>query len=87
MPVTYGNIFLMKLSNLIMLGELTKDASAVDEGRTMLKGWLAWTRANGDNEYDSPTYAPVQLTGLEHIYLHAPDEETKQSAQAGLDYL
>ena len=32
-PVTYGNIYLMKLSNLIMLGELTGDKTAIEEGK------------------------------------------------------
>ncbi len=86
-PVTYGNIYLMKLSNLIMLGELTGDSSAVAEGKANLVKWLEWTRINGDNEYDSPTYAPVQLTGLENVYLNPPDEATKALAKAGLDYL
>ena len=86
-PVSYGNIYLMKLSNLVMLGELTGDASAIEEGKADLKQWLAWTRLHGDNEYDSPTYAPVQLTGLEHVFLQAPDEATKALAKVGLDYL
>jgi len=86
-PVTYGNIFLMKLGNLIMLGELANDPAPVAEGKDALDRWLAWTRAHGNNEYDSPTYAVVQFTDLENVWLHAPDAETKALAKAGLDYL
>ena len=85
--VTYGNIYLMKLSNLIMLGELTGDKSAINDGKANLNEWLANARVNGDDEFDSPTYAPVQLMDLEDVYLNPPDEATKALAKAGLDYL
>jgi hypothetical protein len=85
--VDYTNIYLMKLANLIMLGEIVHDPSAIAEGKANLDNWLAFTRVNGVTEYDSPTYGGIQLICLEDVYLQAPDPETKAKAKAALDYL
>ena len=59
-PVKYSNIYLMKLANLLLLGQAVGDGDAVAEGRANFETWLAFTRTNGVTEYDSPTYSPIQ---------------------------
>jgi hypothetical protein len=85
--VDYTNIYLMKLANLMMLGQIVNDPSAIAEGKANLDNWLAFTRTHGITEYDSPTYGGIQLICLEDVYLQAPDAETKAKARMALDYL
>jgi hypothetical protein len=85
--VGYTNIYLMKMANLIMLGEILHDPSAIADGKAGLEAWITFTQGNGITEYDSPTYSPIQLIELEDIYLAPPDADTKTRAKAALDYL
>jgi hypothetical protein len=85
--VSYTNIYLMKLANLVMLGEILHDPAAIAEGKADLETWLDFTRSNGISEYDSPTYSAIQLVDLEDIYLAPPDAETKARVKVALDYL
>jgi hypothetical protein len=63
-PASYSNIYLMKLVNLLLLGQAIGDGAAVAEGKSNFETWLASTRANGLREYDSPTYTPIQAACL-----------------------
>ena len=63
-PVSYSNIHLMRLGNLLLLGQAIGDANAVAEGRAGLETWLAYTSKNGVSEYDSATYSPIQSDSL-----------------------
>jgi len=85
--VDYTNIYLMKLTNLILLGQASGDASAEADGVANLNTWLASTRANGITEYDSPTYSQVQLDVLGEGVLFVRDPGVKAKFQAALDYL
>jgi hypothetical protein len=86
-PVTYTNIYLMKLANLMMLGRIVNDPTAIADGRTNLDTWLAFTSTNGITEYDSPVYSTVHLMCLDYVYLEAPDAATKAKARAALDFV
>ncbi len=84
---SYTNIFTMKTANLLMLGKILKDESATRDGMAALDEWLAFTRANGIVEYDSPTYNSVDFECLGHVLAAAPDAATRAKARAALDYL
>ena len=83
----YTNIFTMKTANLLMLGEILGDASAVRDGLAALDEWLAFTRANGLAEYDSPTYTLVDLECLGDTLAAAADEPSRAKVRAGLDFI
>ena len=63
-PVGYSNIYLMKLANLLLLGQAIADPAAVADGQALFDTWLSLTRMNGVTEYDSPTYSPIQADCL-----------------------
>jgi len=84
---SYTNIFTMKTANLLMLGRILKDDSAVRDGLAALDEWLAFTRANGIGEYDSSTYNSTDFECLQHILAAAPDDTARAKAHAALDYL
>lgn len=86
-PVWYTNIFLMKLTNTILLGEYLGDAPSVAEGKAALQEWMRFTGRNGITEYASPVYAGVQLTDLHVLYACVVDQEIKTLAGLSLDYL
>jgi hypothetical protein len=85
-PVRYSNIHLMKLANLLMLGEAVGDAGAVAEGRAWFDAWFAFTRANGITEYDSPTYTPIQADSLVLVHDLTGDAALKKRLRAALDF-
>ena len=86
-PVSYTNIYLMKLANLLLLGQATGNTAAVTEGKANLDTWLAFTQANGVSEYDSPTYSYTQLQAINDAYINSPDEATRAKIKLGLDYM
>lgn len=86
-PVTYTNIFLMKIENLLLLGEWSHDNEAVQEASNMLQQWLTLCRTNGIHEYASPTYSAVQINCLCSAYLCTGHAELKPQLKAGLDLL
>ena len=84
-PVKYSNIYLMKLANLLLLGEAVEDAAAVNEAHANFDTWLAFTRTNGLTEYDSPTYSPIQADCLALAHNLTRDAQLKARMKAALD--
>ena len=85
-PVKYSNIYLMKLVNLLLLGQAMGDSEAVAEGRAKFDAWLAFTRKNGVVEYDSPTYSPIQADCLALAHNLTNDLELKKKLKGALDF-
>ncbi|MDR3708410.1 MAG: hypothetical protein P4L33_08915 [Capsulimonadaceae bacterium] len=83
--VSYTNIFLMKLTSLILMGQAAGNETAVDEGRKMLGEWFDYTRTAGIHEYGSPTYYATSLNSLVLGYKYAPDADTREKYRAALD--
>lgn len=83
----YTNIWLLKHLNLLLIGRRVGDRSAITEGCAGLTEWLTFTRRNGITEYDSPTYAAVDLAVLLGFYSWAPTADSKADARAALDLL
>lgn len=86
-PVSYTNIYLMKISNLLLLGETVGDADAVKLGNADLDAWLGYTRRYGIGEYNSPTYAQTQINSASAAYNNTNDAAAKAKLKAVLDYL
>lgn len=84
--VKYSNIYLMKLVNLLLLGQAIGDDAAVEEGRAQFETWLAFTRTNGVTEYDSPTYSPIQADCLALAHNLTNDPLLKSRLKAALDF-
>jgi len=85
-PTRYSNIHLMKLANLLMLGQAVGDRETVAEGKAGFEKWLAFTRTNGVTEYDSATYTPIQADSLLLAHNLADDAELKARLKAVLDF-
>lgn len=85
--LSYSNIILMKIWNLIALGEILGDKDATDEGYRTLNEWLAFTYQNGITEYLSPTYYAVDLENLVLVHKYAKRPEARDAAKAALIYL
>ncbi|MCX6926821.1 MAG: hypothetical protein NT154_26995, partial [Verrucomicrobia bacterium] len=85
-PLRYSNIFLMKLVNLLLLGQAIGDGDAVAEGKAYFELWLASTRTNGVTEYDSPTYSPIQADSLALAHNLTSDPALKARLKTVLDF-
>jgi hypothetical protein len=84
----YTNIFLMRATDLVVIGEalLPLDAKYqhfIDRGYQLLDGWKTHTTSVGIDEFDSPSYYAADLDSLVIGYLHA---KQKPRYQAMLDY-
>lgn len=85
--VDYTNIALMKVANLILLGEYVNDPASIAKGKARLDDWIAYTRTNGITEFDSGTYGQVQFCDLYSLYHNVRDSEIKAKTKVILDYL
>ncbi len=73
---TYTNIYLLDVHNRILGGEMLGDANIAVAGAERLRDWARRTREVGaPHEFNSPTYAAVQLTGLAAIAEGASDPQ------------
>jgi len=80
---TYTNIYLLDVNNRILGGELVRDDSVVRAGAERLRAWAQRTReAGAPHEFNSPTYAAVQLNCLADIGSRAADGDVRALAVA-----
>ncbi|GAB4167937.1 MAG: hypothetical protein Fur0032_06100 [Terrimicrobiaceae bacterium] len=61
--------------------------AALGEAKENLRAYVKGLYANGQGEWDSPTYMMFSLHGLLNIYDFSSDPEMRQIAAAGLDWL
>jgi len=85
--VAYTNIYLMKISNLLLLGEAIGDDDAVKLGLSNLNQWIDFTRKNGIGEYNSPTYGETQINSADVAYSNTSNTEARAKLGKVLDYL
>jgi hypothetical protein len=85
--LSYTNIILMKIWNLIALGEYYNKPELAEEGYKFLKEWILYTYKNGFCEYLSPTYYAVDIENLSLIYNFTKNSEAKKIAGAALEYI
>jgi hypothetical protein len=86
-PVAYTNIYLMKISNLLLLGEAVGDDDAVMLGLSNLDNWIDYTRKNGLAEYNSPTYGETQINSADVAFSNTSNTVARARLGAVLDYL
>jgi len=85
--VSYTNIFLMKATSLILLGQAIGDTQAQADGVAMLDSWLTYTREYGIHEFDSPTYYATDLDSLVLGYKFAASPSVRARYKTVLDLL
>jgi hypothetical protein len=93
---TYTNICLMQVADLVVAGQWLAQAGDggqgaagagyVAAGSALLQQWSQFTQAAGVAEYDSPTYASLDLKVLDTAYAFGP-ASLRSSFQRALDYL
>jgi hypothetical protein len=80
--VEYTNICLLDCHNSILGGQILGARGWVARGARKLARWAAYTAASGaPREYNSPTYAGVDLHALAEIAEHADDPATRLLAR------
>ena len=78
--ISYTNIYLMRIWNLIAMGQVYHKPSVTEEGRRFFNSWLNHVARYGNREYDSPTYCGVDLESLLLIHQFANDADIKTKA-------
>lgn len=78
--ISYTNIFVMRIWNMIVLGQIYKKPEVVEEGRKLFNEWLDHVARYGNREYDSPTYCGVDLESLTFIYKFINDKDIHKKA-------
>lgn len=84
--ISYTNIYLMKIWNLVALGQVYKQPSVVEEGRKLFNIWLNHVARFGNREYDSPTYCGVDLESLALIRKYSTDEDIRTKAADAINF-
>jgi hypothetical protein len=73
----YTNIFFLNLGGLVALSRVMDDDSIHKEAVSDFDEWLAGTSLDGFHEFNSPTYTPVTLFGMEAAWHFTQDDTFK----------
>ncbi len=73
----YTNIFFLNLGGLVCLSRVLDDPSIHAEAISDFNTWLEGTSTDGFHEFNSPTYTPVTLFGLEAAWALTQDTTFK----------
>ncbi len=85
--ISYANIYLMKVWNLLALGQVYHDPGMIDDGRRLFDLWLSHVAKYGIREFDSPTYSGIDLESLLLISTFSEDAAVKIKAEDALNFL
>ena len=85
--IDYTNIYTMKFVNLLLLGQVENDATALSTGTTNLNAWVKYVKSYGNAEYDSPTYSQVTFNNLMTGYNNVTDPYAKSQLKGMADFL
>jgi hypothetical protein len=85
-PLSYTNIFLMKLVSRMLIGQAVGDHVIVQQAEEDLDAWLDDTRHHGIHEFDSPTYYSTDLASLVEGRRYATLRQTRNKFEVALDY-
>ena len=85
--ISYTNIILMKIWNLVALGQVYQQPSVAEEGRKLFNTWLNHLAQFGNREYDSPTYCGVDLESLLLMKKFSTDNDIKTKTTDALNFL
>jgi hypothetical protein len=61
---TYTNIYTMQLVNMMLVGQVTGNNAAQEQGFENLNAWISSEQTAGLGEFDSPTYSIVDYGNL-----------------------
>ncbi|MGC9318138.1 MAG: hypothetical protein ACP5KN_08895 [Armatimonadota bacterium] len=86
-PWRYSNIFWLNLGSLVALARVLDDEEPHAEAVVWLEEWLANTDRDGLHEFNSPTYTPVTLFGMEVAWAHTADESLRRRLRRVMDYV
>ncbi|MFB0523584.1 MAG: hypothetical protein ACETV1_07500 [Candidatus Bathyarchaeia archaeon] len=79
--LSYTNITLLEIMNLIVGGELLNQPHFAERGYRKLDSWIDYTNRFGIREYNSPTYTGVDLGALASISMFSENEEVRLKAK------
>jgi hypothetical protein len=85
--ISYTNIYVMRIWNLVALGQVYNQPSIVEEGRKFFDIWLNHLARFGNREYDSPTYCGVDIESLLLIHRFSTDRVIKTKAADAIDFI
>ncbi|MCX6326914.1 MAG: hypothetical protein NT144_09760 [Bacteroidia bacterium] len=85
--ISYTNIYIMRIWNLVAMGQAYNLPSVTEEGRKFLNIWLNHIARYGNREYDSPTYSGVDLESLLLLFKFPADEDIKTKAADAINFL
>ena len=85
--ISYTNIYLMRIWNLIALGQVYDRPSVTDEGRILFNKWLGYMASYGNREFDSPTYCGVDIESLLLLRTFAKDADIQSKTTDALNFL
>jgi hypothetical protein len=84
--ISYTNIYVMRIWNMVALGQVYHQPSVVEEGRKFLDIWLNHIARYGNREYDSPTYCGVDLESLLLLHRFTTDADIRQKASDAIRF-
>ncbi|NLS77968.1 MAG: hypothetical protein GXY76_11975 [Chloroflexi bacterium] len=83
----YTNIFFLNLGGLVSLARVLGDPAIHAEAVADFDTWLAGTAEDGFHEFNSPTYTPVTLFGMETAWTMTDDEVFRARLQRTMDLI
>ena len=83
---TYTDVYLRKVVNLLLIGQVLGDDKAIAEAKVELERWVEYTRSAGIHQFDSPVSYTGDLNTLGLGYLYATSPELKTRFGAILEY-
>jgi len=84
---SYSNIWALNLGAIVALSRILGDEDAHDRAAASFDEWVEHTSEGGMHEFNSPTYSPVTMSGLEFAWACTPDEDFRARLERALDYL
>jgi hypothetical protein len=84
--ISYTNIYLMKIWNLVAIGQVYRQPSVIEEGRKLFDIWLNHLAQFGNREYDSPTYCGVDLESLLLLYKYSADSDIRSKSADAINF-
>ncbi len=81
----YTNIFFLNVGGLVSLSRVLDDPSVHEEAVDDFRTWLEGTSADGFHEFNSPTYTPVTLFGMEAAWANTRDAEFRARLERTMD--
>lgn len=86
-PWQRTNIFFLNLAGLVSLSRVLNDPSVHSEAVEDFNAWLEGTSNDGFHEFNSPTYTPVTLVGMETAWANTRDKEFRARLRRTMDII